>query len=199
MVCTMMAMINDTLPLFDLSTAAANPSAGSAVAGSAAAGSAAAGRDAAGRDAAGKDAVVKSAAINSVADKQTQQNTFIQTEAGNKKANKKEAGKKETGKKEAGKENDPSQLDLLSVSSPTPVVSAGMTGPRCTEVQQYQDAHMQRAWHLSKQMQKQRQIRAPRSPSRLSPAQKHTIGHNICEHLIASLRAQVKLESNAVL
>lgn len=58
-----------------------------------------------------------------------------------------------------------------------------------------QDRHMRAAWQLSKALKAAKNGRkAGRNISKLTPGQKHQVGNAICEHLLASLRAQVQSE-----
>ena len=59
------------------------------------------------------------------------------------------------------------------------------------------DRHMQAAWQLSKALKAAKNGRkAGRDVNKLTPVQKHQVGNAICEHLLASLRAQVKSEQS---
>ena len=76
------------------------------------------------------------------------------------------------------------------VSNPAPEQQRGRVGPGC--YRPLDDEHMQAAWRLSNAL--RGRSPAARQVRKLNPQQRRQLGSVICEHLVASLRAQAAAE-----
>lgn len=76
------------------------------------------------------------------------------------------------------------------VSKPAPEQQHSQVGPG--RYQLHDDEHMQAAWRLSNAL--RGRSPAARQVRKLNPQQRRQLGSVICEHLVASLRAQAAAE-----
>ena len=76
------------------------------------------------------------------------------------------------------------------VSNSAPKQPRGRVGPGCYRL--HDDEHMQAAWRLSNAL--RGKSPAARQVRKLNPQQRRQLGSVICEHLVASLRAQAAAE-----